>query len=83
MLFILCHGHLKKDASQQTFAAFESDERPYVCDEYDEKRLLEALASVNESKIDAIVLSTCHSERLGKILLKHINPPPAIIAINT
>ena len=63
--------------------AFENPERPYLCDQFDEDRLLLKLEKAHGYQIDAIVLSTCHSERLGKILLRCINPAPAIIAINT
>ena len=78
----MCHGGIVRKSGVSQFL-FEDDEKPYVSDYYDETRLMEALQKRGRKyKIDAIVLSTCHSEQLGKILLKGIRPAPAIIAIN-
>ena len=38
--------------------------------------------SAGRTNIDAIVLSTCHSEKLGKIFLQNIKPTPKVVAIN-
>ena len=53
-----------------------------MIDKYDEKRLLTNLKG-KKVNIDVIILSTCHSAKLGKILVKGISPAPAVIAINT
>ena len=53
-----------------------------MIDKYDEERLLTNLKN-KKINIDVILLSTCHSAKLGKILVKGINPAPAVIAINT
>ena len=83
LLSIMCHGKHDCKSGLSEFA-FENNEKPYLSDNFDEVRLLECLQSRKRSyKIDVIVLSTCHSERLGKILLKCIHPTPAIIAINS
>ena len=83
LLSIMCHGNHKNKNGLSDFE-FENNEKPYLSDNFDEVRLLECLQSRKRSyKIDVIVLSTCHSERLGKILLKCIHPTPAIIAINS
>ena len=63
---------------------FENEESPHLIDKYDEKRLFAGLKEKKQLiNIDVIILSTCHSEKLGKILVKGINPAPAVIAINT
>lgn len=51
-------------------------------DYYDEERLLTVLQN-KKLNIDVIILSTCHSERLGRILAKGIKPSPVVIAVNT
>ena len=80
----MCHGRLKTTGRghQQCFFCFENEEEPYLVDQYDEVRLLTSLQKKSPN-IDVIILSTCHSERLGKILVKAIKPSPAVIAINT
>ena len=81
----MCHGMMKLDArgNERCYFCFENEEYPYLIDEYDEERLLISLKSKTNLNIDVVILSTCHSERLGKILVKGIEPAPAVIAINT
>ena len=80
----MCHGMLRRDTRRREHAFFclENEEFPFLIDEYDEDRLLTLLKN-KKLNIDVIILSTCHSERLGKILVKGIKPAPAVIAINT
>lgn len=87
LLVLMCHGVRSSYAGAQTKFSFEDDAHPYIADAFDEDRLITALQGrkkrgVKNNKIGAIVLSTCHSERLGKIMLQCIQPPPAIIAIH-
>lgn len=85
LLILMCHGSMQLKSGVAQFS-FEDAERPYLADLFDEDRLVKALQGrqqrEQQNKIGAIVLSTCHSEQLGKIMLQHIQPPPAIIAIN-
>ena len=84
VLIIMCHGMLKKtlQGHEQCYFCFESEEEPYLIDEFDEQRLM-MLLKAKKINIDVIILSTCHSQRLGNILVNGIKPPPAVIAINT
>ena len=84
VLIIMCHGmlHTAKDGKESCYFCFENEEFPFLIDMYNEKRLLANLKD-KKCNIDVIILSTCHSERLGKILVKGISPAPAVIAINT
>ena len=85
VLVIMCHGKLKKDAKGGESGVFclEDKEDPFLIDDYDESSLLTILKDKKDINIDVIILSTCHSERLGKILANNIKPSPAVIAINT
>ena len=86
ILIIMCHGQLVRDKSgnENCHFCFENEEQPYLIDKYDEERLLDMIKS-NKGKvnIDVILLSTCHSARLGKILVSGIKPSPIVVAINT
>ena len=84
VLVLMCHGMLRRDSRGREHCSFclENEEFPFEIDEYDEDRLL-TLLNNKILNIDVIILSTCHSERLAKILVKGIKPPPAVIAVNT
>ena len=84
VLIIMCHGMLQTDklGNEKCCFCFENEEYPFLIDKYDEERLLTNLKN-KKINIDVILLSTCHSAKLGKILVKGINPAPAVIAINT
>ena len=84
VLIIMCHGMLQTDkmGNEKCFFCFENEEFPFLIDYYDEERLLTNLKG-KKVNIDVIILSTCHSAKLGKILVKGISPAPAVIAINT
>lgn len=84
VLILMCHGLLQTDkvGNERCCFCFENEEFPFLIDKYDEDRLLDNLRG-KKVNIDVIILSTCHSAKLGKILVKGINPPPAVIAINT
>ena len=84
VLILMCHGMLQTDnrGNEKCCFCFENEEYPHLIDKYDEERLLTNLKG-KKVNIDVIILSTCHSARLGKILVKGINPSPAVIAINT
>ena len=84
VLIIMCHGMLEKDklGNENCCFCFENEEYPFLIDKCFEDRLINTLKT-NRYNIDVIVLSTCHSARLGKMLVKHISPSPAVIAINT
>ena len=79
----MCHG-IVSSASNDTKFSFEDENRPYLGDLYEEQQLIQVLQKRGRKlRINAIVLSTCHSEKLGKIFHRYIRPVPAIIAINT
>ena len=84
VLIVMCHGMLEKDkfGRENCCFCFENEEYPFLMDKCFEERLINNLQA-NKYNIDVIVLSTCHSARLGKMLVKHIRPAPAVIAINT
>lgn len=74
LLFIMCHGQLNRRTGMSNFW-FENEERPYLGDSYSEDRLVECLQRKGRNHgIQAIVLSTCHSEKLGKIFVKGLSP---------
>ena len=78
----MCHGYLSTEKGESQFI-FESDEQPYLADCFSESRLLQILKKRQRCEIDVIVLSSCHSSQLGEILLRELDPAPAIIAINS
>ena len=84
VLVIMCHGMLKTDqrGNEKCCFCFEDEQFPFLIDKFDEARLLTNLKT-KKINVDVIILSTCHSQRLGQILVKGINPAPAVIAINT
>ena len=84
VLFINCHGQIKKrgDKNEASFW-FEDMQNPFVVDKFDEDRL-ERLVNGLDLQIEVIVLSTCHSEKLGEILLKCSKKnAPIVIAVNS
>ena len=81
LLFIMCHGIPAKQT--EVSFLFENPEKPYLLEKFSKTQVSKALVQGgSQYKIDAIVLSTCFSEELGKIFLEHLNPVPAIVAIN-
>lgn len=67
VLIIMCHGmlHTDKNGNEKCCFCFEHQESPYLIDKYDEERLFTNLKNKKSINIDVIILSTCHSERLG------------------
>ena len=60
LLFIMCHGMYRNNRSQ---FLFEDENKPYLSQFYDDEKLMQCLQRDNRrANIDAIVLSTCHSE---------------------
>ena len=84
VLIVMCHGMLSTDKAgkEKCCFCFENEEFPFLIDKYDEDRLLTNLKG-RKVNIDVIILSTCHSAKLGEILVRGIVPAPAVIAINT
>lgn len=82
VLFILCHGDIKKVKGKitDTYLCFEAENCPGALDEYNIDRLVSQL-NQKSLDIDVVVLSACHSERFGEILLKA--GVGAVIAINS
>lgn len=66
VLVIMCHGMLQTDqrGNERCCFCFENEELPFLIDKYDEERLLSNLKG-KRVDIDVIVLSTCHSAKLG------------------
>ena len=78
---MMCHGMFSGGKSR---FLFEDENKPYLSQFYDDEKLMKCLQRDSRTtKIDAVVLSTCHSEKLGEIFLKSIQPAPKVIAINS
>ena len=84
VLIMMCHGILQTDKAgkERCWFCFEDENFPPLIDKFDEERLQNILKG-KRFNIDVIILSTCHSARLGKMFVKGIDPAPAVIAINT
>ena len=81
VLFIMCHGDLKKENGQEkTHFCFERQKEPWLMDCCDEERIMHLLKG-KKIEVGVIVLSTCHSCKLGEVLRNC--GAPAVIAIST
>ena len=73
----MCHGDLNQG---KTNFVFEKEDEPWIVDCLDEERI-HKIAMGKKIEIGVIVLSTCHSCRLAKILRDC--GAPRVIAIST
>ena len=82
ILFILCHGDIQKVKGKikDTYLCFEHKDHPGALDEYNINRLVSQLNN-RVLEIEVVVLSACHSERFGEVLLQA--GVKVVIAINS
>ena len=84
VLILMCHGQLVTDKTgkEHCYFCFEDEKEPWLIDKVDEERL-SLLLKDRKTEIDCILLSTCHSERLGKMFVNILEPAPAVVCINS
>ena len=82
VLFIMCHGDMKVvNGQEKTHFCFERQDQPWLMDNCDEQRIMYMLKGIRKIEVGVIVLSTCHSCKLGEVLRNC--GAPAVIAIST